>query len=58
MLDIVVLYNESNVYSLVPVGSIRGTWLFIPGTHEHAVTAPILNTSVEQSAAKAKHGEE
>lgn len=58
MLDIVVLYNESNVYSFVPVGSIYGAWLFVPGTHVLAVTVAILNTSVEQSAAKAKHSEE
>lgn len=58
MLDGVVLYNESNIYLLIPVGDIHGAWLFIPGTHVLAVTIPILDTSVEQNAAKAKHGEE
>ena len=55
MLDNAVLYNESNVSSLVPVGSIHGTWLFI--THTLSVTAPILNTSGEQSDARAKRSE-
>lgn len=55
MLDNAVLYNESNVSSLVPVGSIHGTWLFI--THTLSVTDPILNTSGERSGAKAKHSE-
>ncbi len=57
MLDILEMYNESNVYLLVPLGSIRSTWLFIPGTDKLAVSAFILNTAVEQSLAKAKHGE-
>lgn len=42
VLDIALLYYESNIYSLVPVGFTHGTWLFIPVTHVLAVTATVL----------------
>lgn len=58
LLLIFVLYNESNVYSFVLVGSIRGTWPFHSWYTCPCCDCSILKTSAEQSAAKAKQSEE